>query len=81
MKPPTYSCLTRPAADTELDRLLSLLMHDEMLNLISYKITRASDADASLPPTRIDRLIKAWSEIFPDNNILIESGRFLFSQA
>lgn len=70
----------RPAADTELDRLLALLMHDEMLNLISYKITRASAPDASLPPTRIDRLIKAWSEIFPDNNILIESGRFLFSR-
>lgn len=70
----------RPSAETELDRLLALLMHDEMINLIAYKVARASDQDATLQPTRIDRLIKAWKEIFPGNNILIESGRFLFSR-
>ena len=70
----------RPAADTELDRLLALLMHDEMLNLIAYKVARESDQATTLQPTRIDLLIKAWKEIFPGNNILIESGRFLFSR-
>ncbi len=71
-----------PSAEqtTQLDRLLGLLMHDEMLNLITYKVQHATDPSAALPATRLDKVIELWREIFPDNKILIESGKFLFTR-
>lgn len=68
-------------ATTGLERIMALLMHDEMLNLLNYKIRHLSDADASLQPTRLDTVINLWQEIFPDNRILIESGELLFSRS
>ena len=72
------SGMGRSENSTQLERLMSLLMHQEMLNLMSYKIAHASNPDATLRPTRLDSLISLWQEIFPDNKILIESGRMLF---
>ena len=80
-----YDSVSLPAADlpdagsrTELDLLLTMLMHDEMINLIRFKLERAEGHDASLADTRLDKVISLWQEIFPDNHILIESGSFLF---
>lgn len=70
----------RPQASNQLDNLLSLLMHDEMLNLIAYKVELSRNPQAKLAPTRMDAVIKAWREIFPNNNVLIESGKLLFSR-
>lgn len=64
----------------QLERLMALLMHDEVLNLISYKLARASDEAAALPPTRLDSVIRLWQDVFPGNRILIESGKLLFTR-
>ena len=65
---------------SELQQLMSMLMHDEMLNLLSYKLAHAEKRDAELRPTKLDSVISLWQEVFPGNRILIESGRFLFSR-
>ncbi len=64
----------------ELNGLLDRLMHDEMVNLLNYKIRRSGGEDANLDRTRLDTVIDLWQEIFPDNKILVESGRLLFSR-
>lgn len=63
----------------ELELLLAQLMHDEMLNLLHYKLS--ADKTSGLQPTRLDRVVELWQEIFPGNRILVESGSFLFSRA
>lgn len=65
---------------TQLERLMTLLMRDEMLNLIDYKLRHANDPTQTLAPTKLDEIINLWQEIFPGNKILIESGRMLFSR-
>lgn len=65
---------------TPLERVIALLMHDEMLNLIKYKISLAENPDHQLPHTRLDDVIALWQEIFPDNKVLIESGNMLFAR-
>lgn len=72
--------MLRPETQTEFDRLLALLMHDEISMLISYKLTKGDKRGNELPLTHLDRLMKMWNEIFPENNILIESGKMLFSR-
>ncbi len=67
---------------TEFDRLIALLLHDEMSNLLSYKLSRASGRkDAGLGVTRLDRLIELWQEIYPGNRMLIESERLQFMRS
>lgn len=65
---------------TELDRLMGLLMHDEMLNLISYKLRHRTDSTAQMRPTKLDTVIDLWEEVFPGSRVLIESGRMLFAR-
>ncbi len=72
--------LGRTDNPNELDLLLSQLMHDEMLNLISYKLDKAEGRHAELRRTRLDRVVELWQEIFPGNRILVESGNVLFSR-
>lgn len=67
--------------DTELERLIALLMHDEMVNLFRYKAANsATNRPATLPATKLDKVMELWMEIFPGNKILVESGRMLFSR-
>ncbi|MDE5744951.1 MAG: DUF4435 domain-containing protein [Paramuribaculum sp.] len=70
----------KPQAANEIDALLALLMHDEMLNLINYKTELTLNPDAKLHKTKLDIIAREWKELFPDNNILVESGKFLFSR-
>lgn len=63
-----------------LDSLLSLLMQDEMRNLLGYKLAMAEGRKAELRRTRLDRVIEIWQDVFPDNRMLIESGKILFSR-
>lgn len=69
-----------PDEPTQLDRVIWLLMRDEMLNLLDYKLRHATNPNATLAPTKLDEIIALWQEIFPDNRILIESGQLLFSR-
>lgn len=73
---------------TQLERLLALLMHDEMVNLFNYKARAARqridspDLDPEpLQRTRLDHVIELWQEVFPDNRILTENGEILFASA
>lgn len=68
------------ASMSQLEKLFSLLMHDEMANLLAYKLNRGSDPQATLKETPLDRVISIWEEIFPNNRILVESGKLLFSR-
>ncbi len=65
---------------TTLELLLAQLMHDEMLNLIGYKLALADGRKASLRRTRLDQVIEIWQEVFPGNRVLIDSGKLLFSR-
>lgn len=65
---------------TGLELLLSQLMHEEMLNLISYKLSAANGSEAKLKRTKLDKVIDIWQDVFPDNKVLIDSGRILFSR-
>ncbi len=66
---------------TQLERLIALLMHEEVLNLISYKVTAStSTSETKLAPTKLDKVIEMWRKIFPGNRVLIEGGKLLISQ-
>lgn len=70
----------KPQSANGIDALLALLMHDEMLNLINYKTELTSNPQAKLHKTKLDIIAREWKKLFPDNNILVESGKFLFSR-
>lgn len=71
----------RSGNTTLLDLLLRQLMHDELLNLLQYKLHLADgNADAALKRTRLDRVIELWQEVFPDNRVLVDSGKMLFTR-
>lgn len=61
----------------EFDRMIGLMLNEEMLSLIDYKFRRST---GKLPATRLEKVIRAWERVFPDNRVLIESGRMLFSR-
>lgn len=65
---------------TQFDRVLALLMHDEMLNLINFKLSVRRQPDLKMTPTRLDTVIDTWVQVFPDSRVLIESGRLLFAR-
>lgn len=67
--------------DTEFERLLTLLLHDEMTNLLSFKLSRAAgDTSATLGETRLDRLIALWQDVYPGNRMHVSSDRFSFTR-
>ncbi len=78
------SRLLRPDCETRFERLMGLLLHEEVLNLISYKVAFDREAGASVPslrPTRLDGVVALWQELFPENRVLIEGGKLLFTRS
>ena len=82
------SSLLRPDLRGEFERLIGLLVNEEMLNLIQYKYsgdryeeghTRRSRAKQP-PVTRLDGVMQQWNKVFPGNRVLVDSGRMLFSR-
>ena len=65
---------------SQLDRLLALLLNDEMRNLLAFKLRNRSTPGATLAPTRLDSVIDLWEQIFPGSRVLVESGRLLFAR-
>lgn len=65
---------------TPLELLLGQLMHDELLNLIGYKLAVADHKDSRLQKTRLDSVIEIWQDIFSGNRVLIDSGKLLFTR-
>lgn len=64
------------AASTELERLLGLLLQEEMTTLLAYKM---QGAEGPLPDTKLDRVLTLWRNIFPDNDVLRHEGSLLFA--
>lgn len=63
------------------DRLMALLMHEEMLDLVRRKFEAATGKTRrEAGPTLLDRTIAVWQEIFPDNRILVEGERMLIER-
>lgn len=78
--PAVLSAIDKGISSTLLELFLSQLMHDEMLNLIGYKLAVADKQPIELKKTRLDRVIELWQDIFPGNRVLIDSGKMLFSR-
>ncbi len=76
------SPLMRADNVSRLQRLVALLIYEEVVNLISYKVSNNGRpcAQAQFPTSRLDRVIALWQELFPNNHVLIEGGRLLFSR-
>ena len=65
---------------TEFQRLIFLLLHDEFLDLLKYKAKRTFDNNnEDLPKTKFDKVARMWQEVFPNNKIMRDGGRMLFS--
>ncbi len=61
----------------EFERLIGLLLNEEMLSLLADKFDPQEKKTAS---TRLERVMWHWKQLFPDNHVLVESGRMLFSR-
>ena len=74
------SALLRSDLGNEFEQTLSLLINEELLSLISHKFS-ANIHEAKRPPvTRLERVVNEWQKVFPDNRVLIDKGRMLFSR-
>lgn len=70
----------RADTGTEFQRLIFLLLHDEFLDLLKYKAQRKlNENDNTLPTTKFDNVARMWQEVFPNNKIMRDGGRLLFS--
>lgn len=75
-----HSSIMGKELTTQFDRLMAMLMHEEVINLIAYKVENSVHPDVRLKRTKLDDVIKAWQEIFPSNKILLEGSRLLFTR-
>lgn len=65
---------------TEFQRLIFLLLHDEFLDLLKFKAKVAfGGGEKDLPKTKFDKVARMWQEVFPNNKIMRDGGRLLFS--
>ena len=66
---------------TRLERLITLLVSDELAGLFRFKFSRGrGDKPRMLPSTRLDRLISFWREVFPGNRVLMDTGNMRFGR-
>ncbi|MDE7411056.1 MAG: DUF4435 domain-containing protein [Paramuribaculum sp.] len=64
-----------------LGRLLSMLMQDELTNLLDYKLRHAVDSGIAMESTRLDTVIRLWHEIFPQSKVFLSDGKLCFTRA
>lgn len=69
---------TTAVPPTEGERLMALMLAEEMAALLAFKLEGRS---GDLPVTKIDRVLELWREIFPDNEVLRANGSLLFMNA
>ncbi len=79
---PSFLC---NAASTSFDRLMAMLLNEEIAALVEYKVSlqaaKAGDADRVVAPrTKLDDVIALWQELFPSNQVLRQGGRLMFSR-
>ena len=71
--------IVRGAAESELERLIFLLMQDEFIDMITYKAQLKNGQNVEMPHTRLDDVLNRWIEVFPQNRVLRLDGKLLFS--
>lgn len=79
----TGAGLMRSDLRTDFERMMALLLHREMAELLRGKWLQQSGQDAGQPspgPSQLDTLVKLWREVFPRNQVLVEAGRVLFAR-
>lgn len=64
------------APSTEAERVMALLLQEEMVKLLAHKL---ADDHSSLTPGKLDRVLTLWRELFPDNDILRTNGALIFA--
>lgn len=65
---------------TEFQRLIFLLLHDEFLDLLKYKARKKLSEDTiELPNTKFDKVAHMWQEVFPQNRIMRDGEKMLFT--
>lgn len=74
-----HSPLIRADIRGEFDRLLALLINEAVVDVVTRKYGMRNNTDAS--EMRLDRVIELWQKIYPDNKILIESGKMLIGNS
>lgn len=72
-------------ATTPFERLMALLLNEEITALVDFKVAQMDVAagrrkKAEVPVTRLDTVIASWQDIFPENQILRQGGRLMFSR-
>lgn len=72
----TRNSILRPELPTEFESLVAMMLEEETRDLYAAKY-----APSLLPegPSALERLVGFWEELFPDNRMLLNSGRLLVS--
>lgn len=73
------------ASTSTFDRLMALLLNEEIAALVDYKVERmkvdaGKRAKAEARRTKLDEVIARWENVFPTNQVLRQGGRLLFSR-
>lgn len=73
------------SASTPFDRLMALLLNEEIAALVSFKVSQIDDARnyshlSTFARTKLDDVILRWQELFPSNQVLRQGGRLLFAR-
>ena len=74
------SPIMKDNVDTRFERVCSLLIYEELINLLSHKASHPAGSAPDLPESKLDRVIRAWQEVFPGNKVLRDRGGILFSR-
>lgn len=70
--------IDRTTADTtRLQRMVMLLMQEEVTSLLDYKISHRQGKETEIAPTRLDKVIAIWQEIFPQSRLMAADGATL----
>ncbi len=70
------------ASLTTFERLMALLLNEEIAALVEFKAKRInSPANNEMPETtKLDKVIASWKEIFTVNKVLRQGGHLMFSR-
>lgn len=63
------------AAATPFDRLIALLLNEEIAALVDFKVS-----GNVLKTTKLDQVIARWQELFPMNQVLRQGGQLKFTR-
>ncbi len=66
---------------TTFERLMVMLLNEEMANLVAYKVAVARGDNATMEESKLDAVISRWQQVFPENHVLREGGGLLFSRS